>query len=192
MIIKTQSRQYGGYAAANDIGSNKNVLVSNNTNNPAWVHVVTHNFSLVASNATGGGIHIGRIAGAVTNNNTISIDNMSLGDVESLVNDVSVDGDRQFFLCGDIYYDDNVYLTSLTASNASAGTASFELNKNVTVADNAYMFIGPITGTFIGSIAVPRKNSIVIEKAYNDKIFTTTGKNPVSAATAGVFMSGVA
>ena len=194
MILKTESNQYMGHINANDIKSSKNVICTNNlATDPRYVHLVSSNFSLAASNATGGGYHIGKVAGAVSNATTINIDGMTTGAVESLIQDVS-DGDTQILVCGDVDASDNIKLVSLDSNNASAGTATITVDNPVTLADDANIFIGPITGSIVGSIVVPAKTSLVVEKTFDQKLFTTPGKGIVSGnnTNTGLYFTGVA
>lgn len=200
MIIspKTESIQ-PNVTNASTFDNSGAVYICNTTVQPRWIHVVTNDFTLDSGTGIGGGVGIHRIQvakvdGAVTNSTTFDFKEMGSANRDSIIHDFSNSTDPyglRLITLG-VGLNDFALVTNFSAGSTGKGTIT--LNKSVTMLDEAKLFLGVTTGYHVGSICVPAKENIIINKETTDKVFGSPGQTLISGnpdTALGLFMTGI-
>ena len=177
-----------------DYNESKIVYACNTSSDPKWIHIVSNDFELFATNPTGTSYQRFTVAGAVNLSTTINFDGGTEAQTDSLFHEQSnsVTAPNQKLITKGYELKDSIIVQSVNITAPGEGTVV--VSSPVSIADNQKIYLGPAVGRHTGSIVIPADSTILIEKEVTDKVFATNGVSIISGKNDGthsVFFTGV-
>lgn len=172
----------------------KIVYACNTSSEPKWIHIVSNDFELFATNPTGTSYQRFATAGAVTHSTTINFDFGTEDQTNSLFHEQSnsTTAPNQKLITKGYELKDSIIVESVNIT--APGEGSVVVSTPVTIPDNQKIYLGPAVGRHTGSIVIPADSTLLIEKEETDKVFATNGVSIISGKNDGnhaVFFTGV-